>query len=90
MKTIWKYDLTPIANRFELLMPVGAIILTLQLQDEKPVLWALVDSEAKKERREFRLLMTGQPFELQGNYRYIGTYQFQYELVFHIFEQEKP
>ena len=49
MLTIFKYPI-PIEDHFTLEMPRGAKILTVKIQRENPQLWAMVDSETKKEK----------------------------------------
>lgn len=96
MKRIFKYPLPmevdgPLARwkgRFEIELPVGAEILTVQAQGNVPVLWATVDPEAPKEKRKMLLLNTGAEIPPDASYtRYIGTYQLNGGgLVFHLFE----
>ncbi len=88
MLTIFKYPV-PIEDHFNLELPKGAKILTVKIQRENPQLWAMVDSEAKKEKRYFRLAGTGHP--LGEDYlkiiKYIATFQIEnLGLVFHLFE----
>jgi hypothetical protein len=59
--TIWKYPVpldTPGAV-FHLKMPVGAEVLTVQLQQGKPTIWALLDPDARMIQRSFRIVGTG-------------------------------
>ena len=88
MLTIFKYSI-PIEDHFTLEMPRGAKILTVKIQRENPQLWAMVDSETKKEKRYFRLAGTGHP--LGEDYlkiiNYVSTFQIKnLGLVFHLFE----
>lgn len=90
MKTIYKYPL-PIEDVVSIDMPVGAEVLTVQMQRGEPQLWALVpiDTWAPKERRLFRVAGTGHPIGSKVR-RYIGTFQLlNGDLVFHVFEVEK-
>jgi hypothetical protein len=88
-KTIWKYTLNqPDVNKIE--MPKGAEILSVQLQDGKICLWALLDPEAEKEIRSFGLIGTGN-FIKQEESQYIATLQFEkifahFNQVYHLFE----
>lgn len=89
MNTIWKYPI-PIDAYFELEMPQGARILTVQMQYNEPQLWALVDKMAPREPRLFRLAGTGHPID-DPRLNYIGTIQMmEGQLVWHIFEIPKP
>ena len=82
MKTIWKWGLAPVS---EVLVPVGSVILDVQLQHSSPVLWALVDTDAPTETRRFRCYGTGHKMPDDPG-RYIGTFQVE-GLVFHVFEE---
>jgi hypothetical protein len=85
MKTIWKYQLV-IQDSQPLTMPKGAEILTVQVQNNIPCIWALVDPDAEIEHREFCMFGTGHDFGLI-DYKYIGTFQIHEGLLaFHLFE----
>jgi hypothetical protein len=87
MKTIWKYPI-PIESTFEIGMPKGAIILTVQIENEVPTFWATVDTQEQAEVRHFALIGTGEP--LPGRWEegmtYIGTFE-HYPYVWHLFEE---
>lgn len=98
MQIIYKYALE---NAFpvEIMIPAGAQILTVQIQEvpathqhgdqvryEKVItLWARVDSEAQKETRIFKLFGTGHPIDDLAKYVYVGTFQ-DAPFVWHLFE----
>lgn len=85
MRTIWKFPI-PIADYFELDMPIGADVLAVQVQRGKPQLWAVVDPEARKVQTGFCLHGTGHPVSDQAG-RYVGSFQLMDgDLVFHLFE----
>ena len=88
-KTIWKYQLEPIDNQ-DIEMPFNSKILTIQTQQEKPCLWALVDPSEKTEKRHIEIFGTGHPihYDIGDTERnYIGSYQLENgALVFHVFE----
>lgn len=85
MLTIYKYPLE-IAAEQTILLPVGATILSFANQFETPVIWALVDNEAKKETADFRLFGTGHGIPTLTRLTYIGSAQFQGgEFVWHLF-----
>ena len=70
-------------------MPEGAEILTVQIQNDVPYLWALVDPEARTEIRGIAMFGTGHPidYDIGASGRYISTFQLRNgELVFHVFE----
>lgn len=87
-KTIWKFELEVI-DRQSIHMPIGAEILTIQIQKEKPCLWALVDSDKNTEKRFIEIFGTGNPIDNNVESRkYISTFQLHGgELVFHAFER---
>jgi hypothetical protein len=86
-KQIWKYELQ-IKNLQEIEMPIGAEILTVQVQDNLPVLWALVDVQAEKERRVIEVLGTGNNihYGMGASRKYISTFQTIGGFVGHVFE----
>lgn len=86
MITIWKYSLK-LDDKIELEIPEGARILSVQMQGSVPSLWALVDSEAKKEIRVFYIFGTGTSNPLlRFALDYIGTFQERF-FVWHVFEE---
>lgn len=56
MKAVYKYNLHPYARN---MMPVGAKPLSVHAQGNDLCLWALVDTEAELENREFVIVGTG-------------------------------
>ena len=87
-KTIWKYELE-ITDNQNILMPISAEILTVQMQDGTPCLWALVNPKAETESRFLEIFGTGHPVscDLGSARKYISTLQMSNgELVFHVFE----
>ncbi len=85
---LWKYTFQPF-DSVDLTMPKDAQILSIQIQKEQFVLWALVDPKRKSEYRFFRVFNTGDDVdekELQW-LEYITTIQTgNGNNVFHIFE----
>jgi len=86
-KTIYKYPLK-LTDLQDTMLPVDASILTVQIQHDKPCLWALVDPEANyMEPVTIRIAGTGHPIVDNDNLHYISTFQMQGGLlVFHVFE----
>ena len=86
-QAIWKFPLAT-TDRQVVNLPVGAKVLTVQAQFDKPCLWALVDVDAgaKTSGRAFLAYGTGHEHEgVDGDY--VGTYQLHGgRLVFHVFE----
>ena len=91
MKTIWKYQLKPSRQGIEL--PEGYKILTVQIQNDIPCLWVLIDPEVtKKELVEIEVFGTGHDiFHIDGKTerKYIDTFQLHHggALIFHVFQR---
>lgn len=89
-QAVWKFRI-PMEVKFELAMPIGAEILTVDTQyygrpGEEAVMWALVDPGIRVETRRFQMVGTGAR-ELDGLTEYVGTCQLTGgSLVLHIFE----
>lgn len=86
MDKIYKYKI-PIEDEIIIDLPKGAKILTVQVQNEQPCIWAIVDPLQPFEKRNLYLYGTG--MTVTHCESYIGTFQI-YELVFHLFEFNKP
>jgi len=88
MKTIWKWKLEITDNNY-VKMPENARILTVQLQYDVPMIWALVDTVDKKESmRTIHIYGTGNPLPDNPG-KYISTFQlFSGDLIFHVFEED--
>jgi hypothetical protein len=87
MKTIYKYPIL-VVDEQTVIMPFGAEILTVQMQNGQPCLWALVDTSNPINQRHIQVRGTGHDCSDAG--RYIGTFQMENgELVFHVFEVVK-
>lgn len=78
MRTVYKYPLTnPVIE-----MPAGGKVVTVDIQNGQPCLWAEVDPTAKKmEKRRFHVYGTGNVVE--G--KYVGTY-FEGPFIWHVYE----
>jgi len=85
MKTIYKYPLEVIDSQ-EVELPVTAVVLSVQVQNGKPFLWALVDTTFDTEKRIIHIYGTGHPIEKV--HRYVNTFQMMNgQLVFHVFQE---
>ncbi len=83
MKSIWKFPIE-VTDEQSVEMPVGAQPLSVQVQDDQVCIWALVDTEAKKEERLVQIFDTGIPITDEGDF--IGTFQIlKGVLAFHTF-----
>ena len=87
--TIWKFNFETI-DSFSLDMPILSEILTVQIQNNSPCIWAKVYPENIKIKRYFRVFGTGHTMNELEDLEYIGTYQMMGgNLVFHLFEYHK-
>lgn len=84
---IYKYPLN-IDDEQTVELPVGAEILTVQLQHGRPHIWAAVDEDQPNlEARKLLTIGTGNPMPEVG--KYLGTYQTASggeAFVWHLFE----
>lgn len=83
MKSVWKFVLHPHARN---MLPIGAKLLSVHAQGSDLCLWALVDTEADLENREFVIVGTGHEVpehagEFVGTALLVGG-----QLVLHVFE----
>lgn len=85
--TVWKFPLPfPGPDVFEIAMPAGADILTVQVQHGEPRVWALVQDDVPMLPRRLRIAGTGHPID-ETILRYVGTFQVAGgSLIFHLFE----
>lgn len=89
-KRIWKFPLK-VEDFQEIEMPACAEILSIQVQNGIPCMWAIVSPDASKETRTFATYGTGHeyPPATELKQTFIGTYQLPY-LVYHVFETDIP
>ena len=88
METVYKYKLSKDLKQ-TIEMPVGAQILTCQIQHGVPVIWAKVNSKIiSTESRTFILAETGGEIEqYYSELKYISTIQlFEGAYILHVFE----
>lgn len=86
-KVIFKYQM-PVLESFTMELPAGAEIIRMQDQGGMFWLWAIVDTEAPMEEREFMAFKTGAAMPRDINLTYIGfcAVFVQMELGLYIFE----
>jgi len=88
MKVVWKYplsrDLTELAEGVIIEAPEEGKILKADIQDACLTLWILVDPDAPKVSRAFRIVGTGH-LEVRDPWVYIETH-FTGSYVWHLFE----
>jgi hypothetical protein len=85
MRTIWKFPVGPITK---LEVPIGAEVLTVKLQQGKPVLWMLLDPSRELEARTFVCIGTGNGIDetLAARLSYVDTFMLSGAEVYHLFE----
>lgn len=86
MNAIWKYPIQDGETEFE--APIEEF-LTIQMQDDTPCVWAIVNPG--KVPKKYKVVLVGTGWELQkiDASKYIGTVQIE-ELVWHCFGYEIP
>lgn len=94
MKAIYKYELK--LEEYQVInMQHDAVVLSVQIQDGKIFIWALVDnSKSLDGNRSFNIYGTGQEISRLENWTleqiiYIGTVQLG-SFVWHVFEDTAP
>ena len=87
MTTIYKYQIP--YDFTEVNIPEGAEILSMQLQNGIPCIWAMVDTGQPKIKRKFMIVGTGKELHPCVLHTFIGTYQVP-GFVFHVFEIPNP
>lgn len=89
-RQIFKYPLT-LSDWQELTLPIGAEILSIQVQNELPYLWVLVDpNEVNFETRQIEVYGTGHiiGYDMGVERKHLSTFQmYGGDLVFHAFER---
>lgn len=88
MNTVYKYEIPP-QKEFELEIPEWAIVLNPALQDGKPIIWVLLDTEDEVVKRKFVFYETGEeiPEKQASNLMFLGTLMFTGDtIVSHLFE----
>ena len=84
MRSVWKFPVA-MTDIQSVDMPMGAEILTAQMQGEQCCLWALCEPQNAKRLRTILIHGTGHP--VGDIARYIGSVQMMDNaLVFHVFE----
>ncbi len=90
--SIWKFILEPTDTQ-SIDMPLGARILSVDMQNSRVCLWAQVNPEAKIFARTIEIFGTGHPIEISDKIvrEFIGTVLWPNgHLVFHVFERLAP
>ena len=88
-KTIFKYQM-PVSEKFEMNLPKGAEIIRMKGENGGLWLWAVVDTEADDETRQFYAFKcggSGMRPERNLIYRGCAAIYIQAELMLYIFEE---
>lgn len=90
-RVIYKYQM-PVLERFEMQLPEGAEIIRMEDQGGMFWLWAVVNTNAPDETRQFRAFKTGAKIPDGLTLRYVGfcAVFVQMELGLYIFEDFTP
>lgn len=89
MKTIYKYSLDVVDTQ-EVILPKWCTPLSVQIQNDKLTMWAMVETDEPQVKAIVTVFGTGHPvphnFYLgRGNNIYLGTVQTKIGLVWHVF-----
>lgn len=85
MQVVYKYRLDSLQKTSKVMLPKGAQLLHVEVQDNEMTLWALVDPDRQPEPRWVEVFGTGHPVPM--GYKFINTFLFKEgAYVFHAFE----
>ena len=88
MRTIYKYPIE-ITDSQTLEISEDHKFLSVQVQNDKPCIWALVDTETPESPVNIHIYGTGHPIPKDLSMTYIGTIQvYDGRGVFHVFMEE--
>lgn len=85
-QAIWKYPLEVTDKQILEIPGFEPELLTVQVQNGVPCLWAVVKPEEPKRKVWIEVVGTGQPLNYSPR-KYIGTFQLGPSLVFHVFNK---
>lgn len=89
MKAVWKYPV-PAANTFTVEMPKDAKVLSMQVYEGTPQMWALVDPDAPRISRRFFITETNINHIIYDDDHFIGTFfMMGGSLALHLFERTR-
>jgi hypothetical protein len=87
MKTIYKY-LLEITDEQTVSMPMGAQVLSAQMQGIQLCIWALVEVGNVNCDRRVRIFGTGNTVKLDGNWKFVDSVQ-ERIFVWHVFVENE-
>lgn len=86
MMAIYKYQLA-LVDRQSIDMPSDANILSVQLQNGIPTIWAEVSPDAPIFPRRFAMICTGETISASySNRKYLATLQLHTGIVLHVYQ----
>jgi hypothetical protein len=87
MNTIYKYPIE-ITDEQTVSMPVGAQVLSAQMQGTQLCIWALVEVGNINCDRRVRIFGTGNTVKLDGNWKFVDSVQ-ERIFVWHVFVESE-
>jgi hypothetical protein len=87
MKTIYKYPIE-ITDEQTVSMPMGAQVLSAQMQETQLCIWALVEVGNVNCNRRVRIFGTGNTVKLDGNWKFVDSVQ-ERIFVWHVFVESE-
>ncbi len=85
MKTIWKYQFDSRTLEMNKMIPVGSLLLDVQVQNDSICAWFLVETDNELVNLKLNAYMTGEDLPDDSGV-YVSTVQLG-EFVLHIFDQ---
>jgi hypothetical protein len=83
---IHKFPLSVVGEQKIQISP-GAWILSLQVQNGVPTIYAMVDPKDEKKDRDIMMYSTDKPIDNIYNHEFLGTVQLPNGFVFHYFQR---
>jgi len=83
-RRVYKYPLLLAAGPQQVEMPIVATVLHVHEQNDRPVLWAEVNTSARLTTRTFAVFATGE--DVPVGWRYVGTVHVGWT-TWHVFEE---
>jgi hypothetical protein len=87
MNTIYKYPIE-ITDKQTVSMPIGAQVLSAQMQGTQLCIWALVEVGNINCDRRVRVFGTGNTVKLDGNWKFVDSVQ-ERIFVWHVFVESE-
>lgn len=89
MRTVWKYEI-PMHGvaQFELLIPVPAKVVHVEMQGITPTMWIELNPESPSFPKHFSIVGTGH--QIPVNAAHVGSWQMEGgRFVFHLYEHQR-